>query len=299
MCHGTQFPSASPSPSPRTPRLCASRVRQRSHKYAPRFVTLLKRRSSAGVSVLTLAAGLLAGTLNLINAAILNWDKIICCGQHAGELAAAQCLANNLVVEQLSVGPACMLVVFVLVLVFFEVRSRADERAYRLALAAFLGTLFVSVAATMVALVLYYSGVVSGPWVVAYGKWIGIASALLTLLQWAPQIALTWRTQDAGALSLGTLLLQFPGNLLVVVFQLSAPRSHWTSWAPYIVSAAQMLVLIVLLLYFQYRETCLAPKRLEDDVGDDEVVRSLSSPSSQCLAILSVLGAGHAAGGGA
>jgi len=68
--------------------------------YVPWFVALIRRRSSAGVSIITLSSGLLSGSLSLTNAGILNWDKIICCGQHRGELAADQCLANNLVVEQ-------------------------------------------------------------------------------------------------------------------------------------------------------------------------------------------------------
>jgi len=90
-----------------------------------------------------------------------------------------------------------------------------------------------------------------------YGQVLGIASAILTLVQWTPQIIETWRTRDTAALSLGTLLVQIPGSLLVVVFQLSAPSSHWTSWAPYIVSTAEMLVLVGLILWIEPMPCCV------------------------------------------
>src|SRR5690242_11870004 len=61
---------------------------------------------------------------------MLNWDKIVCCRAFQ-ELAATQCLANNLVAEQLSIGPICVLALSMTLLLalFFAIKRSKTDRA--------------------------------------------------------------------------------------------------------------------------------------------------------------------------
>lgn len=108
-----------------------------------------------------------------------------------------------------------------------------------------------------------------------YARILGGAAALLTIVQWTPQIietvrffffriVLTPRAKSEGALSLWMLLLQAPGSLLIIVLQAISPGVDWTTvaprtsdasqWLPYLLGLLQQLILIALVLVFRWRE---------------------------------------------
>jgi uncharacterized protein with PQ loop repeat len=76
--------------------------------YVPQYISIIRAKSSEGMSCLSLAVLLLGGLLTLINHSILNWDSIICCGL----LTVKSCLANNLPGFQLFVGPFCITILY-------------------------------------------------------------------------------------------------------------------------------------------------------------------------------------------
>jgi len=225
--------------------------------YVPQGVSIFQARSSAGLSYLSLSTGLLSGLLTFINTGVLNWDKILCC-QHAN-LHPSQCIANNLVTQQVAVGPLCLAIVYLFFLAYFDhnpsdAQTLEDKLSeYFWALLCFSGSIVISILIGTVAFVLYYGDFLTGTQVFTYAKVIGIASAVLVFFQWAPQIYVTWKISNGGALSLAMLFLQAPGSFLVVGFQISA-GSDWTSWVPYGVAGCEQLVLILLLIYFKWRD---------------------------------------------
>lgn len=87
-----------------------------------------------------------------------------------------------------------------------------------------------------------------------WGKILGIMASIFVIFQQVPQIIVTWKLKSAGTLSLGMLLLQFPGNLAVIGFQAGLNGADITTWGPYLVSAIQLLILIILVVYFKYKE---------------------------------------------
>jgi hypothetical protein len=50
-----------------------------------------------------------------------------------------------------------------------------------------------------------------------WATFLGVSSALLAALQYAPQIALTYRRKLVGALSIPMMLIQTPGGFIMVI----------------------------------------------------------------------------------
>lgn len=88
-----------------------------------------------------------------------------------------------------------------------------------------------SILTAVTAFLLYYGDFITGTYMYYYGKSVGIVAAILVFFQWAPQIWITWNKnvrlilksnklyQEAGALSLPSLIMQAPGSFIVVGFQ--------------------------------------------------------------------------------
>jgi uncharacterized protein with PQ loop repeat len=224
--------------------------------YVPQYISIIRAKSSEGMSCLSLAVLLLGGLLTLINHSILNWDSIICCGL----LTVKSCLANNLPGFQLFVGPFCITILYVLVLWFFDLRpvgkitheQKQEQRKFGFLL--FLGVLVLCSILAILAAIFYYLVHLPGEVLFAYAQALGIISTVTVVFQWGPQIWTTWKLKSQGSLSLLMLLIQMPGSLVVVVYQAILNDGHWTTWGPYVVATIQQMILIVLCLVFCSRE---------------------------------------------
>ena len=62
-----------------------------------------------------------------------------------------------------------------------------------------------------------------------WATFLGIASALLAALQYAPQLVHTYRLRLVGALSIPMMLIQTPGGILMVISVALRPGTDWTS----------------------------------------------------------------------
>jgi len=222
--------------------------------YIPQIVAMVKKRSSEGLSFLMLGLGLLSGFLTLLNTVILYWQKISCCYR----LNAAQCLANNLVPEQLAVAPACMLIMYILFLVYYNHTPYDSHKnnisQYLLSMIFFAIVVIVPLFCCTAALVMYYGNFTTDVVMINYAKVLGIISAIAVFVQWVPQLYTTISLSKAGVLSLPMLLLQCPGAYMVVGFQLSSPQSDWSTWAPYMVSGTAQLMLLIIVSYYKFRD---------------------------------------------
>ncbi|KAF2075839.1 hypothetical protein CYY_002873 [Polysphondylium violaceum] len=86
-----------------------------------------------------------------------------------------------------------------------------------------------------------------------YAFSMGILASVLVFFQWIPQIYTTWISDEIGSLSLSSLCIQAPGALLVVYFQLDA-KQNWSTWFPYLATAVQEIILIVICSYYIVRD---------------------------------------------
>lgn len=63
----------------------------------------------------------------------------------------------------------------------------------------------------------------------SWATFLGVTSAILATIQYAPQILHTYRMKLVGALSIPMMLIQTPGGFLVVISIVLRPGTNWTS----------------------------------------------------------------------
>lgn len=129
-------------------------------------------------------------------------------------------------------------------------KRRKLVRLVQVALAATLGFLLMNV--------IIASFLSTSPSTKLAAQWIGFLLGGLgtsaVVIQWTPQIITTWRLQAVGSLSLVMLLIQLPGILMVVYFHAIVNKGHWSTVLPFIATALQFAVLIILCSFFMARD---------------------------------------------
>ncbi|KAH9474897.1 hypothetical protein JR316_0013365 [Psilocybe cubensis] len=68
------------------------------------------------------------------------------------------------------------------------------------------------------------------PQISAWATLLGLSSASLAAIQYAPQLAHTYRTRLVGALSVPMMCIQTPGGVLMVLSIVWRPGTNWTTW---------------------------------------------------------------------
>lgn len=63
----------------------------------------------------------------------------------------------------------------------------------------------------------------------SWATFLGVTSALLSAIQYAPQIARTYHAKVVGALSIPMMMIQSPGAVLMVLSIALRPDTNWTS----------------------------------------------------------------------
>jgi len=67
------------------------------------------------------------------------------------------------------------------------------------------------------------------PTVAAWATFLGISSAILATVQYAPQLFHTYHMKLVGALSIPMMMIQTPGGILMVTSIVLRPGTNWTS----------------------------------------------------------------------
>jgi len=240
--------------------------------YIPQYIAIIKVRSSDGLSYPTLALAFLSGLLTLINTGILNWNpKLMCCSIRS----VSDCLAFNLPVIQLFIGPLCLFFLYIVFLRYFSfhpntAQTREDKRKeFRQATVVFALIFLAAIVLSIVAGVLYYDVGVSSDHMVTYAQACGVMSSIAIVVQWVPQIYTVYKLKSPGSLSILMLLMQIPGAILVVIFLAVLNHEDFTTWSPYVVTFIQQVILVVMCVIYMRR-----PKK------EDPELESLIKPSS-------------------
>ncbi|ORZ34806.1 hypothetical protein BCR44DRAFT_115801, partial [Catenaria anguillulae PL171] len=92
------------------------------------------------------------------------------------------------------------------------------------------------------------------PELVALAGIFGGIATLMSCLQFLPQIIHTYDAKDPGALSIGTMLMQTPGTLLLIYSLSLRPGTNISTYLSYCVSATCQGTLLVLSLVYLYRK---------------------------------------------
>ena len=94
----------------------------------------------------------------------------------------------------------------------------------------------------------------------AWANFLGILAAILSSIQYLPQIYTTFRLRCVGSLSIPTMCIQTPGSLVwagSLAARLGA--EGWSTWGVYVVTACLQGTLLTMAVYFEY----FGPKKRE------------------------------------
>ena len=195
----------------------------------PQVVLLLRTRSSEGVSVLTPALALSFGYLNLCSTTLVKWPALLSIGHNALQLLDFMQQAAS----------ALGLAVILLLVVMYKPNH---GRAKRLGAAALLAVLV----AIGVALCLLSAHAPCSELTMSIASAASVASGVMVVIAFIPQLYETWRTRGRGSLSYVYYAIQSVGCLLVVGFQLFGLRDPWPVWAPPLVGGVIQGLVVVL-----------------------------------------------------
>lgn len=93
---------------------------------------------------------------------------------------------------------------------------------------------------------------------------LGVSSALLAAIQYAPQLMHTYKMKLVGALSIPMMCIQSPGAVFMVLSIALRPGTNWTSWITFAVSGIMQGSLLTMCIIFTFRQRRLGI----DDFGN-------------------------------
>jgi len=119
-----------------------------------------------------------------------------------------------------------------------------------------------------------------------WATFLGVSSALLAAIQYAPQLLRTYRLKLVGALSIPMMVIQSPGGVVMSISIALRPGTNWTSWVMFAVSAIMQASLLAMCIAWKFRQRRLRiddfghPLDESDDLTDevDTVVGEVSLP---------------------
>jgi len=104
-----------------------------------------------------------------------------------------------------------------------------------------------------------------------WAVFLGLSSAALAAIQYAPQIYHTYHAGLVGALSIPMMIIQTPGAGIMVISIALRPGTNWTSWIMFAVSGVMQGCLLVM---------CITWKLRQSKLGIDDFGRPLASSSA-------------------
>ncbi|KAG5643612.1 hypothetical protein DXG03_000620 [Asterophora parasitica] len=103
-------------------------------------------------------------------------------------------------------------------------------------------------------------------------KWatfLGVTSALLAAIQYAPQLLHTYKAKLVGALSIPMMCIQSPGAVFMVLSIALRPGTNWTSWITFAVSGIMQGSLLVMCIVFTFRQQRLGIDEFGHAIASD------------------------------
>eukprot|EP01095_Lingulamoeba_sp_RSL-Kostka_P016111 TRINITY_DN7732_c2_g1_i1.p1 TRINITY_DN7732_c2_g1~~TRINITY_DN7732_c2_g1_i1.p1 ORF type:complete len:315 (+),score=37.46 TRINITY_DN7732_c2_g1_i1:36-980(+) len=247
--------------------------------YQPQQIKICWNKTSAGLSPSFLFLSLMFSMFSLANVCLLQWDKFQCCRY----ITFWQCNEGLLVIYQIAAMPINVLIIYACAIPFYKVQvphSMENEtvekiEAYKVSeknksiLITSVGFVIVGCISLLSGLLLlsfgYKSAIVQN-----FGLLCGFFVVVAAIFQYTPQIFYTFKTKKVGSLSLLMLIIQCPGNFLVVLFQVLY-SANFSTWLPFLVAGIEQIILICQIIYYDYIfYRIFAPQVIIVDDSDEE-----------------------------
>jgi len=250
--------------------------------YAPQHYRIINSGSSMGLSPWFLLLGSTSAAAGMLNMVTLQWPIVKCCST----LPMGACLEISAGIIQVGLQWLLFTIILVLYMIYYpqemkyefvdsasdvpgtikKAPKKRDEWQISIVLAWIVAAHFVFVCFTTIYLLAGTPFSQNDPLPERVSSWatfLGVSSALLAALEYAPQLKYTFEIKVVGALSIPMMLIQTPGAILMVLSIALRPGTNWTSWITFAVAGIMQGSLLVMCLAWKVRQ-----KRLGvDDFG--------------------------------
>ncbi|AWU77561.1 uncharacterized protein C5L36_0D03005 [Pichia kudriavzevii] len=218
--------------------------------YVPQHIRILKRRTSEGLSPSYILLGSAASVASLINIFIFTMPARRCCPI----LTRYECMSSLSGFCQILIQTSGSLIIFLLCIFATReslIESRADLLQIRRNFKILIGYVLANVV-TYEYIMLSSLSDDNLNRMFQLANLNGVASMLMALMQYIPQLFTTYSLKHPGSLSIPMLCLQAPGGMLWSYSLWVKTNSQWSSWLPYLVSAVMQTFLLCMCLYFKH-----------------------------------------------
>ncbi|KAI4721604.1 glycoside hydrolase family 3 protein [Aureobasidium sp. EXF-10727] len=247
--------------------------------YIPQHVKIVRHGTSAGLSPWWVLLGTISSIAALANILVLPTSQhdMACCR----EISGAACGAALLGVVQIGVQWACFMTIMVLFLVFFPRDAFANpppehlppdtprkRDAVIVGVTSLLSLLVVGLISTLFLFRLPSH-------LLSWANFLGILAAVLSSIQYIPQLYTTWKAKQVLSLSIASMLIQVPGAFVFAFsLWLRVGWEGWSTWFVYCVTGVLQGALLVMAIMFYQKE-----KKAESESQEPTETDPLLEPS--------------------
>ncbi|KAH9917998.1 uncharacterized protein B0H18DRAFT_1032697 [Fomitopsis serialis] len=242
--------------------------------YLPQHLRIIKAGSSEGFSPWFLLLGSTSSASGMLNIIVMQWSIVRCCRV----VTFGSCIESVAGVIQLMLQWFFFTVILVLYMIYYpphlkftevdvdlhdnrppqHVKTSVKTDAWRLSIT-LSWVVFIHIAfITFVTFLLLSAETPDlperSPQISLWATFLGVASALLAALQYAPQLIHTYRLKLVGALSIPMMLIQSPGAVFMVLSIALRPDTNWTTWLPYAVAGVMQGSLLIMCILWRARQ---------------------------------------------
>ena len=228
----------------------------------PQIIQLHYKASSDGLSALTLLMSCTVSILTVISYAALYHGRVIANCSPTFDLYTncGQSLVPFIPLFSSVIGRHIILMQWT----FFRSRHQTDKKDVRVGFCAALPAMSALICIDAIVVGFYaWAYFSSTDHLVHYGRVLGIIVIVVVMMQWIPQILVSYQTNGQGSLSFPWVLLQVTGNVVNVIFYMFN-GDIWGTTA-YISTLTSVLALIAVICYGRWSTGTLSWRILIDN----------------------------------
>jgi uncharacterized protein with PQ loop repeat len=110
---------------------------------------------------------------------------------------------------------------------------------------------------------------------------IGYAASVFVVIQWTPQIYRTIKFKSSGSFSILMILMFVPGTFTIMFFMAVVEHQSFSLWISYLLSGIQMIILLGLLIWYDYIRPRIFKSNTIQEKGDESETSTLVNDSTQ------------------
>jgi len=253
--------------------------------YLPQHFRIINAKSSEGINPVFLLLGTTSSASAFFNMITMQAEIVKCCRV----VSLGDCAEIVAGIIQVGLQWFCFSIIFVLYMIYYpahlkyvqigveeselqpllhtKTHVKSTEWALSIVMAwittIHLLFLFIATVYLLSTSTLSPDGALS-PRISSWATFLGVGSALLATVQYAPQLLHTYRMKLVGALSIHMMLIQTPGGILMVTSIALRKGTNWTSWITFAVAAVLQGCLLTMCCVWKIRQNKLGI----DDFGN-------------------------------